>query len=301
MGKKHFRGLRPGQWHLITYVFVCTWASYSICKLFKAWYDQAAPEFGFILTRCVRNSVHDKYWQESHRCIRRLFPDSPIVIIDDHSVKALLSDSYQVDENTHVVASPFPPGRGESLPYHYFLMERPFRKAIIMQDGMFLHRRTELAKAIADTVDYRFLWHFDEFLLNDFAEQDKILSSMHRDQVPALRALRSNASAWAGCFGGSAIIAWDFLAVLQQRYGLLDALPAITNRGDRMGFERVLALCCIDGGGQTGSVRQGEGRSVFGNILRHRRAFEYSYSDYLADNASGSLEGEPCLKIWSGR
>lgn len=180
-------------------------------------------------------------------------------------------------------------------------MEKPFRKAIIMQDGMFLQRRAELAQAIADTADYRFLWHFDEFLLNDVAEQNKILSLMHRDQVPALRALRSNASAWVGCFGGSAIIAWDFLAAIQQKYGLLDALPAITSRGDRMGFERVLALCCIDGGERSHSVERREGMSVFGNILRHRHAFEYTYGDYLADKASGSLEREPCIKVWSGR
>lgn len=118
MGKKHLYDLRPGRWRWLTCGLLCTWASYALCKITQAWHDQATPEFGFILTRCVRNGVHDKYWQESHRCIRRLFPDSPVIIIDDHSDKAFLSDSYRVDKKTGVLASPFPPGRGEGLPYY---------------------------------------------------------------------------------------------------------------------------------------------------------------------------------------
>ena len=41
--------------------------------------------FGFIMLRHVNSEETNKYWIESYSCIRSLYPDNMIIIIDDSS------------------------------------------------------------------------------------------------------------------------------------------------------------------------------------------------------------------------
>ena len=75
--------------------------------------------YGFIITRHVNSETTNKYWNNCVRCIRRFYPCRKIVIIDDNSNKEFLIP-FANYTNVEIVESEFP-GRGELLPYYYFL------------------------------------------------------------------------------------------------------------------------------------------------------------------------------------
>ena len=60
----------------------------------------------FIFTRKVTNVITDKYWKECYKCIRELYINEPIYIIDDAS-------TYDIDDdieliNTTIINSEYP-------------------------------------------------------------------------------------------------------------------------------------------------------------------------------------------------
>ena len=75
--------------------------------------------FGFIITRHVNSSKTNKYWNRCVKLINIYYPSKPIIIIDDNSDDDFLKEDSRY-ENVTVIKSEFP-GRGELLPYIYFL------------------------------------------------------------------------------------------------------------------------------------------------------------------------------------
>ena len=92
---------------------------------------------------------------------------------------------------------------------------------------------------------------------------------------------------------------WEFVDRIHRAYGLLDMVPAIQTRADRMGLERLMGLITADAVGP--EIRPKEALSVFGSILGHRKTGSYNWQDYVQDKASGSTITEPMIKIWNGR
>ena len=77
--------------------------------------------FGFIIIRCVRDEKVKTYWTLSYDGIRKNYPEVPIMIIDDNSNYDLIDIDYEEQlYKTTIVKGEFP-GRGELLPYYYFL------------------------------------------------------------------------------------------------------------------------------------------------------------------------------------
>ena len=75
--------------------------------------------YGFIITRHVNSEITNKYWNHCIKCIRTFYPYRKIVIIDDNSNQDFLI-SFHNYENIEIINSEFP-GRGELLPYYYFI------------------------------------------------------------------------------------------------------------------------------------------------------------------------------------
>lgn len=257
------------------------------------------PEFGFIMTRCVRSAVHNELWRENYCCLRRHFPTAPILIIDDYSDLTLVDLDFTIDRHTTIMYSDLPPGKGEILPYYYFYHRRPFRKAVMLNDGMLLQSREPLWSAIQRTSDYRYLWHFDDFRDNEADEQLYLISTLKPEVQDGLRSLRLRPDEWTGCFSSASIMTWDFLAATHQTYGLLDMVPAIEGRRDRMGLERLMGLITADAK-ILSTAFHGHRWSVFGSILEHRKTGAYSWQDYVYDKGQGGIV-EPMIKIWNGR
>ena len=72
------------------------------------------PTVGFIILRHVNNAVTNEYWIYSYNCIRKLYPENEIMIIDDNSKYQFVTpiNLYK----TSIIQSEYPK-RGELLPY----------------------------------------------------------------------------------------------------------------------------------------------------------------------------------------
>ena len=80
-----------------------------------------SKSLGFIILRCITNSLTNEYWKECYRCIRNFYPNNRILIIDDNSNKQYVTNDKL--HNTMIIESEFPK-RGEFLPYYYYLRTR---------------------------------------------------------------------------------------------------------------------------------------------------------------------------------
>lgn len=258
--------------------------------------SQFLPEFGFIISRYVASPDHDELWRECYKCIRAAFPDAPVIIIDDHSNVTLVDQDFDMVSSS-VIASEFSPGKGEILPYYFFHKLKPFRKAVLLSDGMFILQKEPLLKAVRSTRDWRFLWHFMRDRDISLEAQQSLIDVLRPDTRPQLHALRSDHTKWAGCFAASVIITWDFLNRLEENYEFFNMLDAINCRMDRMGLERLVALMSID----ATALPPIENVSVYGSIHDQRRAFDYKWNDYVVDKASEALANERIVKVWNGR
>ena len=95
--------------------------------------------FGFIILRHVNSEKTNEYWNQSVKLIKTFYPNNQIVIIDDNSnLEYLKSDREYSD--LIVIDSEYP-RRGELLPFIYFLKYKWFDNAIIIHDGVFIHKR----------------------------------------------------------------------------------------------------------------------------------------------------------------
>ena len=79
------------------------------------------PRLGFIITRHVRDSRTNYYWNLSVQSIKRFYPIAPIVVIDDNSIKGTVRKLADYKNVTDVYAGIDEKGRGELLPYLYFI------------------------------------------------------------------------------------------------------------------------------------------------------------------------------------
>ena len=49
-------------------------------------------EYGFIIIRNVNNEIQNEFWIESYNSIRKFYPNTEILIIDNNSNKSFLKD-----------------------------------------------------------------------------------------------------------------------------------------------------------------------------------------------------------------
>lgn len=68
------------------------------------------------------------YWKTNYDHIRKFYPENEIVIIDDNSDKNILTEKKMY--KTKIINSEYP-GRGELLPYYYYLKYNFFETAVI--------------------------------------------------------------------------------------------------------------------------------------------------------------------------
>ena len=95
--------------------------------------------YGFIITRHVNTEKTNRYWNQSVKLIRTYYPYRQIVIIDDNSNYDFVKSDHEY-KNIVIVQSEFP-GRGELLPFIYYLKYKWFDNAVIIHDSLFIHNR----------------------------------------------------------------------------------------------------------------------------------------------------------------
>ena len=102
--------------------------------------------FGFIIIRHVASEGTNTLWKEAYKSIRNFYQE-PILIVDDNSNQEIINNDKDklVVKNTKIVNGEFPK-RGELLAYYYFYKLRPFKKAVIIHDSVFINRYINFAK-----------------------------------------------------------------------------------------------------------------------------------------------------------
>jgi len=252
--------------------------------------NESNDNFGFILLRHVNSHNTNKYWIESYNCIRLYYPNSKIIIIDDNSNYDYITDIELT--NAQIINSEFK-GRGEILPYYYYLKYNFFDRAIIIHDSVFIQKYINFGKK------NKFIWHFEHKWDEDDKEK-KFISYL--DNNKPLLEFYDNKELWSGCFGGMTVINYDFLKMLNNKYNIIKLIDYIKCRDDRMRFERIIA--CVFSYENVNTV------SIFGRIHEYM-PWGYTFEQYIIDKniprgytySSNILNKNylPIVKIWTGR
>lgn len=230
-------------------------------------------EIGFIILRHVNNNLTSQYWMYCYDCIRIHYPEYPIMIIDDNSNYKFITEKNLY--KTTIIKGEFP-GRGELLPYYYYLHNKLFDTAVIIHDSVFINKHINLK------VDkYKLLWNFEHHW-DQHEDETKMIKSFNNNH---LLTFYQNKSLWKGCFGGMSIITHDYLVEVNNNYDISKLLNYVLVRYNRCSFERVIA-CLL--------YSNEKNETVFGNIHKYCpwgiTFREISKYDHL-----------PFLKIWTGR
>lgn len=228
---------------------------------------------GFIILRHVNHEFTNRYWNICYDRIRKFYPESTILIIDDNSNYTYINSrplykTLLVQSEHH--------GRGELLPYYYFLQHKLFDKAVILHDSVFLNSQIDTT-----TSTYKFLWEF-EHNWDQIPDETRM---MQQFEDPDLMEFYENKSLWKGCFGGMTVITHDYLSEMNRNYNLSKLLPCVLNRHNRCSFERVIA-CLLQ--------KNQKMECVLGNI--------HAYCPWgIGINSLPNYKHLPVIKVWTGR
>jgi hypothetical protein len=240
--------------------------------------------FGFIVIRHVISPRTDIYWQESYDCIRHVYPDVPIIIVDDHSTHPV---SNKAMTGTTIIESPFPPGRAELIPYLVYAQMNPppFDVAVVLHDSVFVQQ--PLVINPADITDFRILWDFAHWHDQPEDEERLIRLLCHPDD---LLAFHSDQDAWTGCFGVMSAIRHSFLQKIDKRYDLVRLVEGVSKRFHRMSLERVWACLLQKEGGRH--------PPLYGGV---HDFFDWGVNIEDYQNLRNTFRHMPLVKVWTGR
>lgn len=274
--------------------------------------DVKIKSFGFILTRHVNSHVTNKYWIRSVTLINALYPETQVVIIDDNSNPQFLTRDAEASlKNLTVIASEHP-GRGELLPFAYLLKYRWFDAAIMMHDGVFIHKKIDFEQGSTPDViplwhfpydtasghdDLRHIMHLTRSLTNAHSIRKKLATPL--DQMPlgmSLNNVKKDMNVFNLCFGVQTYIKLPFLDMLEQKYRITNLLQHVKCRRDRCALERIMG--CIFHSERPNCLNKRP--SLFGHILQHKKAYTYTYQQYMKDVVQKRIPGF-FVKVWSGR
>jgi hypothetical protein len=251
--------------------------------------------FGFIIIRHINSEITNKYWNHNVKLLRSLYPLRKIVIIDDNSNYDFVKSEFPY-KNIQIIQSEFP-GRGELLPYYYYLKHKFFANAVIIHDSVFLHKRINFE--ILKGVNVLPLWFFYSDTEN--IENTKRITAylknnmvIHNNIKKELNILGLGSNEWIGCFGVQSYINLSFLQRIQAKYDIVNLINAVTCRADRCCLERIFGIIF-----SIESPKLLSKKSLLGNIMTYQQ-WGYSFDQYMTDLKKGTLP-RFTIKVWTGR
>lgn len=231
---------------------------------------------GFVILRHVNSEETNKYWQHCYECIRKFYPEKMILIVDDNSNCEYLTNIKLY--KTVVVYSEYS-GRGELLPYIYYLQYKISDIAVVLHDSAFINSSIDFN--ISDSC--KILWEFEHGYETHNKVLEKNMINAFNDKE--LLDFYENKDLWKGCFGAMTVITHNYLTLFNKKYNLNLLVNLILNRTDRQAFERVFS-CLL--------AKTCDKKLLFGNI--------HSYCDWgITFNEKTNWPQLPIIKIWSGR
>jgi hypothetical protein len=250
--------------------------------------------FGFIITRHVNSETTNKYWNHAVKLLKTYYPYRKIVIIDDNSNQELVQADHEYS-NVQIIQSEFK-GRGELLPYYYFIKNKFFENAVIIHDSVFFH--TKFNFDLLKNIDVIPLWFFpsdkenvtntikiSHSLKNSYTLQEKL----SKNDITMMEK-----SKWYGCFGVQSYINHNFLLRIETKYGITNMINKVECRADRCCLERIMGCIFF-----TENTKISKTKSLFGNIM-HYQKWGYTFDQYMGDLKKGTIP-KHVVKVWTGR
>ena len=240
---------------------------------------------GFIILRHVNSEETNKYWIECYDSIRKYYPHQQIMIIDDNSNYNFISNKELY--KTIIIKSEYN-GRGEILPYYYYLHYKLFDTAVIIHDSVFINSYIDF-----NVKKYKFIWDFK----HKWDETEHELELITKFNNKKLVSFYNKKNKWAGCFGGMCIINHNYLKRVNNMFNISILLDSITTRYDRKCFERIIACLLRYFDKQKNKNKYNiHKKSLFGDINEY-----CTESFFLKFNNKNEYNHLPIIKIWSGR
>jgi len=229
------------------------------------------------------------------KLLRTFYPFRAIVIIDDNSNQQFVKPEFNY-KNVTIIQSEYK-GRGELLPYYYYIKHKFFDNAIIIHDSVFFHKKInfDLLKNVkvipfwffhADKENVANTLRLTDVLRNRWEIQKKVSGG---EIILGLKHLK-----WYGCFGCQSYINHDFLLSIENKYNISNMIHVIKNRSDRCCLERIMGAIFF-----TEYQNIIMNKSLLGNIMNYQ-TWGYSYTDYQNDLKKGTIP-KAIVKIWTGR
>lgn len=251
--------------------------------------------YGFIITRHVNSYKTNKYWNQCVKLIRTFYPLNKIVLIDDNSNTDFIKADHDYLNITYIQSEY--PGRGELLPYVYYLKYKWFPNAVIIHDSLFVHSKIRFE--FFNTPVFP-LWHhtYDKENLNNIL---RITSSLTNNYFIMKKLsnidniLGLNNDKFNLCFGCQTYIKLDFLELLENKYRITNLLNVVRNRLDRCALERVMGLLFCQEYPKLMKIN-----SLFGDILTKYRCTVYNFDEYMCDLTNNKIRYK-FIKVWTGR
>ena len=242
--------------------------------------------FGFIMTRHVNSIETNKYWNRSVQLLRLYYPENKIIIIDDNSKKEFIKEDFNC-ENILIIDSEYK-GRGELLPYIYFLNNKWFENAVIIHDSVFFHKKYDFNSLICKMIP---LWYF----VNNDSEIGVILNIanyLENNEDIIKNIINWNDHKWVSCFGVMNFINFDFLKKINNKYKLTNLINVVKTRSHRCALERIFGIIYY--------IETNEKNTLFGLIndsnIPYSLNYDYNYKKYIE-----SFICKDIIKIWTGR
>jgi hypothetical protein len=204
------------------------------------------------------------------------------MIIDDHSDYKYIDP--EDEKGVNIIRSELEPGRGEFLPYYYYLKNRIADRVCFIHDSVFINKTVDL------TIHKNsILWSFETNLDTDSEKDIQIgIISFLKNKYSLLDFYINRKQDWKGCFGCMAILEYDFLVKIEDKYGITNIGLGIKNRTDRCALERVFSCILYSMDNNIGCV--------FGNI------YSYMKNSFVKiDNLDNMDKTVPFTKVWYSR
>jgi hypothetical protein len=239
---------------------------------------QENNSLGFIILRHVNNERTNNLWIECYSCIRKFYMNNPILIIDDNSNYKYITEIPLT--NTTIINSEFK-GRGELLPYIYYINNKIADYVVILHDSVFIQEYIDFKQ------ENKFLWYFNNNIIEDEKLEMFLINKLDNNKM--LLDVYSKKK-WYGCFGCMSVISHSFLVVLNNKYNLSNLIRHVTNRHTRMCLERVMGMLLFI------ELKNETNFSIFQNIHSFCK-WGIRYEEYK----NNSIKKNKVVKVWTGR
>lgn len=216
-------------------------------------------DFGILIPASIRHQNQYDWLNQIIIQLSTLYPSAPVVVIDDGSTSPLNLNL----PNVTVIKPDTYKGAGEMLPYYLLWNNRWFKKALIIHDNVYLKRQIDIdgindVRFLKTAINHREHWHINLAPITDYNKKhgiynhdDEILDFLKRAYKPDhpfyqhAMDIYHDKNAWVVCFGCQSVITLDFLDRLHKSTDILNVMPLVTTRRERMVMESLMGIACI--------------------------------------------------------